>query len=233
LKNLIYNLKLNNIILNENMQENLKKYTRILLEYNKKINLTSIILPEEIYIKHFFDSLILNKYINFNNKKVIDIGTGAGFPGVPLKIFDSSINLFLLDSLKKRLKFLEILLKELNLKAEIIDSRAESGSKDLNLREKFGIVIARAVASLPVLLEYCLPYVELNGIFIAMKGLNIQEELKNSENIIKILGGELESIKNFNLPDNSARNLIIIKKIKNTPEKFPRSIKNIKEKKLF
>ena len=211
------------ISLDDNMLQRFEKYSELLVEWNQKMNLTAITEPEEIAIKHFLDSLLL--LCAFDIKKgdsVIDVGTGAGFPGVPIKIARPDINLTLLDSLNKRLVFLDNLMKNLNLNANLLHLRAEDGSRKEELREKFSVATSRAVAALPALLEYCMPYVKVGGVFIAMKGPLIEEEIENSQNAIDTLGGKIEDIKKFVLPDNSTRNILIIKKIKKISSKYPR-----------
>ena len=210
--------------------EKFNKYKDFLLEYNKKVNLTAITDPEQIAIKHFIDSLSVLKYCDVkSNVKIIDVGTGAGFPGVPIKIVREDLNLTLLDSLNKRICFLDELLNILNLQAELIHGRAEDEARN-ELRESFDLAISRAVAPLNVLSEYCLPMVEVGGLFISMKGLDVEEEIKQSGNAVSTLGGEIVEKINFKLPDNSVRNIVVIKKNKNTPLKYPRKQSQIKRK---
>lgn len=201
------------------------KYRQLILEWNTKINLTSITDEEEMYLKHFIDSfLVLKTDINFNNKKIIDIGTGAGFPGIPLAILSKSSEFCLLDSLKKRITFLKIVAEELNLKnIELIHGRAEDYAKLEEYREKFDIVISRAVADFPVLLEYSLPFLKNGGYFIAYKGKKYSEEVGRSHNALEILGGEIVDNYKFELPlIYNDRNFIIVEKIGNTPFRYPR-----------
>ena len=204
-------------------KEKFDKYLELLQEWNNKINLTAITDKDGIELKHFYDSLTISEYIK-SNSSLIDVGTGAGFPGIPLKIKDESIKLTLLDSLNKRLLFLEEVEKELKLEnVENVHGRAEDIGQDKKYREKFDYATSRAVARLSVLVEYLLPFVKLGGYCICMKGPNIEEELKDAEKAIKILGGEIEKIDNFKLEnDENERNIIIIKKIKNTPKQYPR-----------
>ena len=210
--------------------EQFDKYKNFLLEYNKKVNLTAITDPEQIAIKHFIDSLSVLKYCDVkSNVKIIDVGTGAGFPGVPIKIVREDLNLTLLDSLNKRICFLDKLLNILNLQAELIHGRAEDKAKN-ELREKFDIAMSRAVAPLNILSEYCLPMVKVDGLFISMKGADIEEELKKSRNAISTLGGQIVEKFNFKLTDGSVRNIIIIKKYKKTPIEYPRKQAQIKRK---
>lgn len=199
------------------------KYTDLLIEWNKKINLTAITDIKDIITKHFVDSLTINKYIE-ENKLVIDIGTGAGFPGIPLKILNKNNHFILVDSLNKRINFLEEVKRQLNLNnLELIHARAEDLAKKIEYREQSDIVVSRAVANLSTLAEYMLPFVKLNGICICMKGPNIEDEINSSKNAISILGGKIEKIDNISLEQSSIeRNIIIIRKIKTTPNKYPR-----------
>lgn len=211
------------IVVDSETFDRFELYCNMLIEWNKKINLTAIIDPIQIQIKHFLDSLLVMKCIAITHKmKMLDVGTGAGFPGVPIKIANPNIDLILLDSLNKRLKFLDKLLKQLNLSASLLHLRAEEGSKDKKLREDFDLVTARAVASLNVLCEYCLPYVKVGGVFVAMKGPTAIDEVKKAQNAIKLLGGEVEKISEFKLPDNSQRLICVIKKNRKTHDIYPR-----------
>ena len=199
------------------------KYMNLLLEWNEKINLTAITEPEEVILKHFIDSLTISKYIE-KDKTLADVGTGAGFPGIALKIYRNDLKITLVDSLNKRINFLNEVIKELDLKEiETVHSRIEDFGKNKEYREKFDYTTARAVANLSVLSEYLIPIAKIGGQCICMKGSNIEEELNNSKNAIKILGGKIQKVKEFNLPKSDiTRNVIIIKKIKNTPAKYPR-----------
>ena len=209
----------------------LDKYAELLVEWNQKINLTAITDAEGISIKHFLDSIILFKYFDIpQNASLIDVGTGAGFPGIPLKIYRNDIKLTLLDSLKKRVNFLNTVADELEFPAKCVHSRAEDGAKNTDLREKYDIVTARAVANLPVLCEYCLPYVKVGGVFAAMKGPN--EDVKSAKSAIKTLGGELITVESYTIPNGDARMLILVKKISQTPTKYPRNSGQIAKKSL-
>ena len=203
--------------------EKFYKYMNLLIEWNEKINLTAITEPKEIIIKHFIDSLTVLKDIKGKNT-LVDVGTGAGFPGIPLKIMDEEIKITLLDSLNKRINFLNEVIKQLDLKnIETIHSRVEEAGKNKKYRERFDIATARAVANLATLSEYMLPLVKVGGKSICMKGSEVSEELQNSKKAISILGGEIENIDNFQLPKSDMmRNIVIIKKVKNTPNKYPR-----------
>ncbi len=203
--------------------EQFTDYMELLKEWNKKINLTAIEDDREIIIKHFIDSLSILPYLKDERKSLIDIGTGAGFPGIPLKITSKNIDITLLDSLEKRVKFLNEVIKVTNIDSiKAVHGRAEDMGSNPIYREKFDIAVARAVANLPVLLEYCLPFVKINGIFIAMKGSNI-EELNNSSKALDILGGKIEKIEKMELPfTNIERNVVVVRKFRHTPTKYPR-----------
>lgn len=222
---LIANSKKFNIILSDQQIKDFTIYKDLLIEWNKKINITAITEDWEIDIKHFLDSLSPNITNLFNNKaKVIDVGTGGGFPGLPLKILNNELDMTLLDSLNKRIKFLDIVIEKLNYsKIKPIHGRAEEMARKAEYREKFDIAISRAVASLDTLAEYCIPFVKLGGYFISMKSLNYDEELNKSRNAIEILGGKIVDVKEFNLPSTDmGRSLIIIEKIRKTSTKYPR-----------
>lgn len=208
---------------NDKYKEMFEIYFKELIDYNEKVNLTAITEKEEVYIKHFFDSCLSSEFIK-DNAKVVDVGTGAGFPGVPLKIIRPDIDLHLVDSLNKRILFLNELKEMLNINYSTYHSRVEDFSNNLNNRESFDVCVSRAVARLNTLAEYCLPLVKVGGYFISYKGGEIEEEVNESLKAIKVLGGEIEKVEKFNLPnDKGNRNLIIIKKIKNTPKQYPRN----------
>ena len=196
-------------------------YMELLLEWNQKMNLTAITDPKEILLKHFLDSMSIHPYIE-QEKKVIDVGTGAGFPGIPLAIICPNTSFTLIDALNKRILFLKEVVTKLQLDNVIVEhARAEDFAKEN--REKYDIATSRAVANLPVLLEYLLPFVKKEGKCICMKGPNIQEELKEAKKAINVLGGELEKVDYFYLMHTEIeRNNIIIKKIKNTPLQYPK-----------
>lgn len=212
-----------NIEISDNQLEKFDKYMQLLLEWNEKINLTAIIEPDEVKIKHFLDSLTVLEYIN-DEDKVIDIGTGAGFPGIPLKIMKPDAKITLLDSLNKRINFLNLVIEELGLKnIEAIHGRAEEFARNKLYREKYDVAVSRAVANLSTLTEYMLPFVKVGGRCICMKGANLKEELDKAKNAIQELGGKIEIIDNFYLSNNdNERNILIIKKIKETKSKYPR-----------
>lgn len=220
---MIINVDKLGITLSEIQLKQFYNYMNLLIEWNKKINLTAITEPNEIILKHFVDSLTISKYIS-DGTRVVDVGTGAGFPGIPLKIYRQDIEITLLDSLQKRINFLDEVIRELNLeKIETIHSRVEDFGKDKKYREKFDIATSRAVANLATLSEYLLPLVKIGGKVISMKGSLIEEELENSKNAIKILGGKIERVDEFDLPNSDiSRNIVLIDKIKETPNKYPR-----------
>ena len=199
------------------------KYMDVLKDWNKKINLTAIEDDIDIIIKHFLDSLSIMPYLEGDDKSLIDVGTGAGFPGIPVKICKGKLGVTLLDSLDKRIKFLNEVVNKLGLTGiNAVHGRAEDFGKNLQYREKFDYAVARAVASLPVLLEYCLPFVKTGGLFIAMKGSNI-EEVDISSKALNILGGEIENIYTITIPSSDIkRNIITVRKLRQTPTKYPR-----------
>ena len=213
----------NGISINDEQKSKFAIYSKMLEEWNKKMNLTAITQEDEVAVKHFIDSISVLKYIDIKSEaSVIDIGTGAGFPGIPLKIIRPDIKLTLLDSLNKRLIFLSEVCRAINLEAEIVHARAEEYGQKPEWREKFDYVVSRAVANLPSLCEYCIPYVKKGGMFISMKGSDGKNELLLAQNAIKLLGGELDNIYHFELPDENGRTIIAISKVYRTPDKYPR-----------
>ena len=210
-----------NITISDEQIKEFYEYMNLLLEWNEKINLTAITEPKEVIMKHFIDSITVEKYIN-NDDLVADIGTGAGFPGIPLNIIKNNANYVLVDSLNKRINFLNEVINDLNLKnIKTVHSRVEDFAK--NNREKFDVATSRAVAALNILLEYLLPLVKVDGICVCMKGSNIEEEVSNAKKALEVLGGKIEKIEEIVLPDSDVkRNIIIIRKVKNTPNKYPR-----------
>lgn len=206
----------------EPLKPEFETYLQELLAWNAKMNLTGITKPEEIRLKHFEDSLTLLPYIPVDTKNIIDIGAGAGFPGLPIKIARPNISVTLIDSVGKKVDFLKHIIEKLNLEnCEALVSRAEELAHNPNYREKFDIAVARAVAPLPVLVEYCLPFIKVGGIFIAQKNIGT-DEVKNAEKAIEMLGGKIESEVPINNPDLPGRMLVIIKKISSTPKEYPR-----------
>ncbi len=210
---------------NKDIDSKFALYRDILKEWNKKINITSIEDDEEIYIKHFIDSVLLLNENNINEKKtVIDVGTGGGFPGLPLKIVNDNYKITLLDSLKKRIDFLSQVTKALDLSdVNLIHGRAEDYGQNKELRECYDICVSRAVAPLNVLSEYCIPFVKVGGYFAAYKSDNISQEISNSDNAIKKLGGKIKEIKEISIPATDIiRKIVIIEKIEPTNTRYPR-----------
>ena len=209
----------------------LETYARLLVEWNEKMNLTGITDPEGIAVKHFLDSILpLNFFAVPENAKLVDVGTGAGFPGLPMKIYRPDIKLTLLDSLNKRINFLSAVCDEAEIKAKCVHARAEEGGRNSEFREKYDVAVARAVAAMPVLTEYCLPYVRVGGVFAALKGPN--ENYKDGESAVKTLGGEISEVKEYALPNGDKRTLIVVSKVKATPDKYPRNGGQIAKKAL-
>ncbi|WP_294750152.1 16S rRNA (guanine(527)-N(7))-methyltransferase RsmG [uncultured Ruminococcus sp.] len=216
--------------LSRELYEKLDIYADFLVEYNEKVNLTAITDPSEILKKHFIDSIALSKYVAISdNSSIIDVGTGAGFPSVPLKLFRPDIKLTLLDSLNKRVEFLRQLCEKLGIEAEFIHGRAEDFSKLSEYREKYDFSCARAVANLSLLSEFCIPFVKVGGSFISMKGPT--EDISEGEKAVKLLGGEISDIAEYDL-FGEQRRIIIVKKISQTPPKYPRNSSQIKKKQL-
>lgn len=212
-----------NLTLTEEQIEKFYNYMNLLIEWNKKINLTAIVEPKGIILKHFIDSLTIEKYIK-KGENIIDVGTGAGFPGIPLKIAREDLKITLADSLNKRINFLNEVINKLNLKdIETIHTRAEELGKNKKYREKFDIATSRAVANMSTLSEYLIPFIKVKGRCICMKSSDIDTELENAKKAINILGCEIESKDKFDLPNSDlGRSVIILRKVKNTPSKFPR-----------
>ena len=199
------------------------KYMNLLIEWNEKINLTAIIEPNEIILKHFIDSITILKDIK-DGLTIVDVGTGAGFPGIPLSIMNPTLKITLVDSLNKRLIFLQEVINELDLKnVELVHARAEEFGRNKKYREKFDVATSRAVANLATLSEYLLPLVKINGKAISMKAGNASQEIEDAKKAIKTLGGNINNIEEFNLPQSDiGRTIIIIDKISGTPGKYPR-----------
>jgi len=218
------------ININNEQIRKFSRYLELLVQWKQKINLTSLKTPREIIIKHFLDSIscikIINKYIDTEGISVIDVGAGAGFPGMPIKIICPSIRLSLLEARKKKTIFLQKVTEEMNFQqVKILNSRAETLGKSIDYREKYDIAVSRAVAHLSVLSEYCLPLVRGGGLFIAQKGRSYKEETEKSLKTIRFLGGELIGVENVRIPFiDQERHLLLIKKIKGTPSEYPRRV---------
>ena len=210
--------------IDEKTAEDFYKYYLLLTEWNEKINLTAITEEDEVAVKHFLDSLNAAKGIVDGGMSVIDVGTGAGFPGLPVKIANPDISLTLVDSLQKRIGFLNEVVSTLGLSnVETVHSRAEELGVNKDYREKYDVCVSRAVANLTTLTELCLPFVKVGGLFVSLKGPKAEEEVKEAKNAIKLLGGELIKIQSYDLSDTDLNhNIVIIKKISHTPTKYPR-----------
>lgn len=218
------------INLNKRQYDQLCIYADFLVEYNKNVNLTAITDPVEILYKHFIDSILITKYVDFSKKSaIIDVGTGAGFPSVPIKIFYPDIKITLLDSLNKRITFLKNLCQKIEIDAEFIHGRAEIIGRMPEYREKFDISCARAVANMSLLSEYCLPFVKVGGIFAAMKGPS--ENINASLNAVDLLGGKFENDFSYEI-ESEKRKIVIVRKVSQTSTSFPRNSSQIKKKPL-
>ena len=215
------------LLLDETMSNQFEKYYELLIDWNQRMNLTTITDRDEVVQKHFIDSvLLLTKYdkTEFENKNIIDVGTGAGFPGIPLKIVYPEIDFVLVDSLNKRVKFLKDVKEALGLEGlEALHGRAEDLARDKSLRAAFDLCVSRAVANLSVLSEYCVPFVRTNGYFVSYKGKKGLEEISNAQNCMNVLGCKIEKVDDFRLEEDEAERLLIrIKKCKGTPKLYPR-----------
>lgn len=212
----------------ENQLEIFEKYYELIVFYNSKFNITAITEKKEVYLKHFIDSLLGAEFINGD---FVDIGSGGGFPSIPIKILKPELKATLLEATGKKCEFLKEVVKELNLKdVNVVFGRAEELAHDKNFREKFDYVTARAVAALPSLSEYCIPFIKVNGKFVAFKG-DAENEIKEAENAVKILGGKIEEVRKFDLSGNT-RSIVIIKKEKSTENIYPRPNAKIRKKPL-
>lgn len=211
--------------------DKMEQYAVFLVDYNEKVNLTAVTEGDEILRKHFLDSMLLAKYGDIpENASVLDIGSGAGFPGVPLALHRPDLNITLLDSLNKRIVFLQKLCELLGCSYTALHGRAEIAAKQPEMREQFDVVTARAVAAMPTLAEYSLPFVKVGGVWIAMKGPN--EPIKPALQAIRMLGGKLVDTIEYQLPGGDARVIFVVKKISQTPTKYPRNSGQIKQKPL-
>lgn len=213
------------VTLTEKQIEQFEKYYELLVEWNKVMNLTGITEFDEVMQKHFVDSAAAAKYVEMEKvNSLIDVGTGAGFPGIPLKILYPHLQVTLLDSLNKRIKFLEEVVDNLGLTGiETVHGRAEDAAKKAEYREQFDLSVSRAVANLASLTEYCLPFVKVGGKFVSYKSVSVDEEITQSKKAVYVLGGEIGKVEKFNLPESDMeRALVIIEKKRSTPKKYPR-----------
>ncbi len=233
-KELFYNtIKPFEINVDEEAFNRLDTFAEMLIETNKSFNLTAIKEPDDVTVKHFADCLSIFKYVDIpENAKIIDVGTGAGFPGLVLKLYRPDIQMTFLDSTKKRLGFIENVLNECGIKGDILHMRAEEAAQLAKYREKYDFATARAVAALPVLSEYCLPFVKVGGSFVSMKSAESNEEISEAKKAISILGGKIEEDILFDLVENMPRRIIRIKKNSQTPTKYPRPSAQISKKPL-
>ncbi|MBQ3005946.1 MAG: 16S rRNA (guanine(527)-N(7))-methyltransferase RsmG [Clostridia bacterium] len=221
------------ILINDEQLSKFELLSELLVEQNKTMNLTAITDPDGIAVKHFADSIsVLTAYDIPAGAKVMDIGTGAGFPGIPLLIMRPDIDLVMVDSTAKKLKYVQSTVDSLGLIATTLHTRAEEAGQSKEYREKFDVVCSRAVAALNVLCEYCLPFVKVGGMFIAMKGAKAQEEIGDAKAAIKLLGGKIVAEKSFTLSDGGERTLVVIKKISQIPPRYPRPSAQIAKKPL-
>ena len=213
-----------NISYSDVQLDKIDTFYRMIIDKNKVMNLTRITDMEEFYIKHILDSLLICKVMDISNRKIIDVGTGAGFPGIPAKIFFKNIDITLMDSLKKRLTFLDEVISKLGLsETHTLHGRAEEIGKNNKYRESFDIVVSRAVADMSVLSELCLPLVSVNGFFIAYKSNDSSQEIESAERSVMLMGGSKPEAVNSSLPcSNITRKIVIVKKITNTPDHYPR-----------
>ena len=214
---------LKEIELTENQIEQFYNYMNGILKWNKSINVTSITDEKMFIVKHFADSLTINRFVE-DKKTLIDIGTGAGFPGIPLKIVNKDLKVTLIDSVNKKLNIIRDITADFNLEnLEIIHTRAEDLANDIEYREKYDIATARAVAGLPILMEFCVPFVKVGGYFVCLKGPNANLELEESKVAMDVLGVEFIEKINIELPESDLNhNILVFKKVKNTPDKYPR-----------
>lgn len=219
------------IELDQTALDRFDNYAELLVEWNGKMNLTAITEPEEIEVKHFLDCLMLPKYFDLGNTKtVIDVGAGAGFPSVPLLIYNPDLCLTMMDAINKRLTFLDTAIHAIGLEANLVHARAEDSGQDKNYREMFDLATARAVAPMNVLAEYCLPFVKVGGYFVALKGSN--DDTEQAKDAIATLGGEVVSNVSYKLNGTEPRSIVVVKKISQTPTQFPRKAKKISAKPL-
>lgn len=208
-------------------------YGQRLIEKNQVMNLTAITDPAEVARLHFIDSLALSKYIDLKGKRLIDVGCGAGFPSLPLKIAVPTLSITMLDSTEKRINWLKELTAELGVEAECMAARAEDAAMDSDYRQKYDVATARAVARLNILAELCLPFVKVGGVFAAMKSVDSEDEINEAKNAIKLLGGKIEAVEDYPIPGTDASHrVVIIRKIAPTPREYPRKYAKIKKSPL-
>jgi len=223
--NFVEKLKVHDIQLTKEQEEQFAKYYELLVEWNEKMNLTGLTEKTDVYLKHFYDSISLAFYIDMDEyTSICDVGAGAGFPSIPLKICFPHLEVTIIDSLQKRIRFLEHLAQELNLKGvQFVHSRAEDAGQNKKYRERYDLVTARAVARMSVLSELCIPFAKVDGIFAAMKGSHFDDELSDGERAIQVLGGQIDQVHTFHLPlEESERSIVVIDKVKATKKKYPR-----------
>ena len=221
-----------NFNIDDNKIEKFKTFSDLLVEWNEKMNLTAVTDPAEISVKHFLDSIAPISVIDLKkDAKIIDVGTGAGFPGIPIKIVREDLDFTFMDSLNKRINFLKEVAEKINLeKAEFVHSRAEEAGKNKKFREKYDYAVSRAVANLKVLCEYCIPFVKVGGFFIAFKQFEVDNEIEESKAMIGTLGGIISDVKEIVIPQSDIkRRIVIIEKVKETPIQFPRKPNKIKK----
>ncbi|MBO6231869.1 MAG: 16S rRNA (guanine(527)-N(7))-methyltransferase RsmG [Ruminiclostridium sp.] len=219
------------IELSDDMAVKLDKLAEYMVEYNKNVNLTRITDPDEIVEKHYIDSILPLTMVDVpRGTKAVDVGAGAGFPSLPMKIYRDDLEFTLVDSSNKRITYLDSACGILGLSCETVHARSEELGQNAKYREKYGLAVARAVASLNVLCEYCLPFVKTGGMFLALKGE--KDESAEAENAVKKLGGEIVDVKKYSLPSGDSRNLVVIRKISGTPMQYPRVSAKIAKKPL-
>lgn len=219
------------IELSDDMAVKLDKLAEYMVEYNKNVNLTRITDPDEIVEKHYIDSILPLTMVDVpRGTKAVDVGAGAGFPSLPMKIYRDDLEFTLVDSSNKRITYLDSACGILGLSCETVHARSEELGQNAKYREKYGLAVARAVASLNVLCEYCLPFVKTGGMFLALKGE--KDESAEAENAVKKLGGEIVDVKKYSLPSGDSRNLVVIRKISGTPAQYPRVSAKIAKKPL-
>lgn len=229
---LLSSCKAMGIDLSADAADRFDKYAEMLVDYNNKVNLTAITAPDDIVIKHFVDSLCLTKFIDLTGKRIIDVGTGAGFPGAALLCAFPSLDITMIDSVNKKLDFIRFLINELGLNANIITIRAEDAAKKPEYREKFDVVTSRAVASLNVLAEYSIPLVKVGGVFAPLKAVLSAEEDQRGCCAVTNLGCKIKSKNMYSIPDGSEREIIIAEKVSQTSSKYPRAFSQISKKPL-